>query len=320
MEVRSRFKVPWGLIIMVAIIVLGEWMDRPKSLSKADIESIAQMTSTLIVGEGYEATATDGKVEWTGPSGEPEPWDLEGLHAVCLELPQEEWEQYIRDLVQVRVAGAKELAVIDVIKSDYSKVKDCLAVRLCSPGVLDELDDPDEAIARQDLDGTVSVVMYGLEHAVAGVKAARLADWGITRDELFRVAYESTFSNYTEEFSAVEVGDGVTVLAAIAGHGFTATRLMDPARIPGAVGTNGCLFVIPHPTTALLYPVNEGDERLLAAANDLAEAALAIYGEAEGGVSSSLYWFDGADYTVIPYTALMGRAVVKAPDALRQLQ
>ncbi len=235
---------------------------------------------------------------------------LQNLAQMCHRSNQSDWPEIIEMHFGSLWDAEEERKSLDRKKQDFSKIRELLAVRLWPADYLSSLAQVD-IVYREDIEGTVSVLVYDLQNSIIQVATSDAALWGRETEELFEIGLQNTWRSKPPDVSMEALGDGVQV-AVFQGHSFyVATHALLLEDYAGYVGTYGSLIIIPHRHAMVCYPIE--DVNVINALDKLIIIALQMYNEGPGSISPRLYWYENGRFTDLPYQITDDRQLHFAP-------
>ncbi|HDQ70704.1 MAG TPA: hypothetical protein ENN19_01255 [Chloroflexi bacterium] len=223
---------------------------------------------------------------------------LQNLAQMCNQSDYGDWPEIIKIHFESLRRAEDERRDLDQQKQDFSKIRDILAVRLWPADYLSSLKHVD-IVYREDIAGTVSVLVFDLPNSIIQVSVDDAALWDREIDDLFDVGLQNTWKGAAPDILMEDLGDDVRV-AVFQGNSFYiathALLLEDYARY---VGTYGALVVIPHRHVMVCYPIE--DASVIAAVEKLIIITIQMYNEGPGSISPRLYWYEDGRFIDLPY-------------------
>lgn len=247
---------------------------------------------------------------------------LLNLSRFCRQYQLDTWPRIIDDwfkTIAVEIQAAKQT---DPRKKDFNLVKDHLKIRLAPETTLGPPfhpgDPSDRLIFRKDnnLEGTVSLLVYDYSGYIQPVKSEEATAWGKTNDELFALAAEnnkksSRFSEYQIPF------EGGRILILEGDQFFTASEILWLDRHSDCLGKYGAMVCVPDTATMMYVQVNDSSmfnviERFISLGqNPLVTGPQSL--------PPNVYWYHENQMTLLPYEYQEGNLILHFPDSFNQI-
>jgi hypothetical protein len=223
---------------------------------------------------------------------------LQNLAQMCHRSNRDDWSAIIEMHFDSLWDAERERKSLDRKKQDFSAIHDMLAVRLWPADYLSSLSKAD-IVYREDIEGTVSVLVFDLQNSIIQVATSDAALWGRETDELFEIGLQNTWRGESPDILMEDLGDDVQV-AVFQGRSFyVATHALLLEDYAGYVGTYGSLVIIPHRHVMVCYPIE--DANVMMALDKLIIIAIQMYNEGPGSISPRLYWYENGRFTDLSY-------------------
>lgn len=238
-------------------------------------------------------------------------YGLENVSQVCAGHDRREWPAIIarhfdalhRAEAQARPGGAGR---------SFEEAKPLLALRLWPEAFLAQVG-PEHAIYRQDLPGTLTVLVFDLPETVQQVQPAEAAGWGKSTDELFAVGLDNLRRKPRPQVQRAPLPDGTKVTVLSGSSFFVASEALRLDQFPGCTGRGGALVGVPTRHILVAYPVE--DAGVLPAMQLLVPIIIGMFSKGPGSVSPRLYWYREGTFTDMPYTIEGTKVRLSPPDA-----
>lgn len=222
---------------------------------------------------------------------------LANLASICYGFKTSEWKEITNGHFHSLKENLKFEKEFEKDISDFSKVSKFLSVKLW-PAEYKESIPEGKAIIREDIEGTITILVFDLPMAVRNVAPSEITDWDKSIEELFEIGLKNVFNNYEVELEKQEL-DGKPCYILCGDHLFGSTYALELNKFQQCIGSRGAIVSIPHRHAVVIYPV-EG----LDVMNDfikLASIASGMYGEGPGSITSNIYWYNNGKYMNLPY-------------------
>lgn len=245
------------------------------------------------------------------------PWQygLTNLAQMCAAAPGDEWEQIIAHHFEVVANELEDDAMQAERFGSFEEARPFLYPRLWPQEALDEMGDVHEhMLARIDLPGTVTTLVFDLPRSVRTVVRDEADRWNLSDSELFEIALANLRKlEDMPRVEAMEFGEGI-ILYAFAGDSFlTASIALVIKDYPEILGEHGALVGVPTRHIAVVYPVQ--DLGVVPAINQIIPMLARIEREGPGSISPHLYWYFNGAYMLLPYRLTDKSIDFQPPDA-----
>ncbi len=275
--------------------------------SRSDYRRFADLVRAYFRAQGVEVTVEDGYVVVAGKK-EADRYGLQNLAQLCHGMDPRGWPTAIAghfDALREAEKGRQAQGG----RRTFAEAAPLLAVRLWPAAVLSQIGS-DHAIYREDLPGTLSMLVYDLPKSVENVRPEEAATWGKETAELFELGIENVARMSRPQVRRVELPDGQRATMLSGQSFFVATEALRLSRYPGCVGRHGALVSVPTRHILLCYAIEGAGT--LKAVGQLIVASRAMCAEGPGSISDRLYWYHDGHYDVLPYN-IEGKRVQLAP-------
>jgi hypothetical protein len=172
-------------------------------------------------------------------------------------------------------------------------------------------------VFREQLPGTVSVIVFDMPESVFNVSQDCVNMWGKTEDELFRLGFRNVREHYPAVIEDQETPDKVVIKVICNDNFFNTTHALLIEHYPDLLGTHGTLLGIPNRGILLAYPIN--DMQVVAAIHVMLPAIIGMHRDGPGSISTHLYWYREGVYRDLPYTLDGNRLDFTPPDDFVQM-
>jgi hypothetical protein len=241
---------------------------------------------------------------------------LLNLAQECHLSDRENWKQ----IVETHFEGAQKALVerqeLDRKERDYAEIRDLLAVRLWPGDYLNSVD-PASLIYRQDLEGTVSVLVFNLPSSIQSVTQQEASVWNRPVRDLFEMGLQNVRTGVVPNTEVGDSGENVQIQVLWGDSFYVATHVLLLKDHRQCVGTHGSLVAVPHRCMLLCYPIE--DMNVLRAEDKLIRMADQMYQEGPGSISPYVYWYDGTRFTNLPYKKTGKELQIMPPERYVQL-
>ncbi len=306
-----------GLLLAAAYVICTAafWRRKPKEpapwtgpFSPAEYAAFVEVVRAELAALGAEGRLEDGYVtvessEWRGRYG------LENLAQLCRQHPRREWPGIVR--AHLASLGRAQRAHAAGVARTFDEAAPLLALRLWPAEFLQQVP-REHVLYREDLPGTVTVLVYDLPETIQQVRPEETTGWGKATDELFALGLDNVRRKPRPQIRRAELPGGVRLTVFSGNSFFVATEALRLAQFPGCTGRHGALVGVPTRHALLAYPIDGA--QVVKAMLLLVPVILGIYGQGPGAVSPRLYWYHEGRFEDLPYI-LKDRQPQFAPPA-----
>ena len=181
---------------------------------------------------------------------------------------------------------------------DYSQAAPLLAIRIWPEEIL-KMIGMENLVYRQNLPGTISVLVLDFPNSVQTVKADIAARWNVDLETLFKQAEENTRQGLAYQIERQEIGEGINAWIFSSDSIYATGGALWLENYPQCLGPHGALVAIPNRHYIVCYPII--DQQLLPALNLLIPFVYTMALKGPGTVTEKLYWYSKGAYTELPY-------------------
>jgi hypothetical protein len=227
---------------------------------------------------------------------------LLNLAQMCRGQPEDQWPRIIAGHFGILQRSWREGEALEKRLGDFAKVAELLAVRLW-PKSYCAGDLGNHMVWREDIPGTVSVLVYDLPSTIRNVNPAEVAAWGKEPDELFDLALANVREICIPDVLHKEMGDGLTFTALVDESFYVASHaLLLEQYHADLIGAHGTLVGVPHRHVMLAYPIEQRPMKVVVGAvNRLIPVIAGMEKEGPGSISPLLYWYREGRFLPLPY-------------------
>lgn len=244
------------------------------------------------------------------------PFGLQNLAQLCAQAPEDRWQSIIYAHFDNLRRGQAEAAEISAQITDFNKIKPHLAVRIYPENMFEEMAQED-MIYRQDLDGTLTVLVFDLPSTIRTVSRQLTTNWDQSDEELFKVGIDNLRQKIDVDHEKVMMSDEMHLNAYIGEGYYVAAFSLILDQLEDSQGKYGALVGIPHRHIILTYPIN--DIQILQAINGFLVALPKLFEEGPGSITSNLYWYHQGKYLRLPYAYHENEIRFSPPQAFLEL-
>ncbi|PKL93046.1 MAG: hypothetical protein CVV21_01490 [Candidatus Goldiibacteriota bacterium HGW-Goldbacteria-1] len=245
-------------------------------------------------GDAYRVSFKEGCVYGPGSMV----YGLENVAQIYHQADENEKDIIIAGHFDKIFTSEKEEKIIKKNISDYEKIKSYLAVRIVPNDYLERIG-KENAIFREDLTGTYTMLVFDLPSKSMSIKPESAKKWKKDTSELIKSGIENTIIKYPAEVSKRIILNDLVMWYLLGGEIFTTTNIFKLDRYKGCVGKHGALVIVPNRHAIITYPIN--NKGVLKAVNVLIPMAKKMYDEGPGSISSELYWYYNKKFVSLPF-------------------
>ena len=293
---------------------LGSGSSWAAFFSPQQLEQFNQIVLAYFEAEELPVTLEGGVVtsqqEGLGPFG------LQNLAQLCAQAPEDRWQAIIHAHFDNLRRGQAEAAEITERIADFDRIKPNLAVRIYPQDMFDEQALPD-MIYRQDLEGTLTVLVFDLPSTIRTVARSMISTWAKSDDDLFQIGIENLRQDMEFDHEKVMMSDELHLNAYIGESYYVAAYSLMVEQIEKGLGRYGALVGIPHRHMLLTFPIH--DIQVLQAINGFLMALPKLYQEGPGSITPNLYWYNQGGYLQLPYAYIDDEIRFSPPQAFLDL-
>jgi hypothetical protein len=282
--------------------------------TESQIERFNQAVLTYFESQGIPITLENGVV--TAERQGLGPFGLQNLAQLCAQAPEEKWQAIVNAHFDNLRRGQVEAAEISAQIADFDKIKSHLAVRIYPQDTFEETARED-MIFRQDLEGTLTVLVFDLPSTIRTVSRQLTSDWHRSDDELFQIGIENLRQNIEVDHERVMMSEDLYLNAYIGDGYYVAAYSLMLDQFTTGLGKYGALVGIPHRHIFLTFPIN--DIQVLQAINGFLMALPKLFEEGPGSITPNLYWYHQGKFLQLPYAYHEDEIRFSPPQAFLEL-
>jgi hypothetical protein len=183
-------------------------------------------------------------------------FNLHNLIEICASVDKSEWKTIITDHFDRLIDSMELQNAMDL--TDYKSVKQYLTLRIYPKAYVDNNMGLQRCIARTDLEGTYTVLMFDLPHAFSSVNHDLPEIWKKSKEELFRVATDNVNKIEIVKVTEIVQPDGMQFeLHLMEEENFAGVYALDLQKnSPEFVGELGSIVSIPNAGFAIIYKID----------------------------------------------------------------
>lgn len=216
-----------------------------------------------------------------------------------------EWRQAT---AETPVSGA----ALEELSGDFQAASRHLSVSLRPAEQAD-----DDLVARRDMPGILSILVYDLPEMLVPVHPAYLDNWSRGEEEVFRTALENVRNSPQPKIGDVELPGCGTVKVLLGENYSTAAHALLLEEHPECLGAFGALVAVPNLHTVLCFPIS--DRRVAPAVPLMARMVARIYRPGPEAVSDGLFLYSEGTYSELAYSLDGSTLTLEMPAAFIKL-
>ncbi len=256
-----------------------------------------------------EIEVRDGYVVEVGGENDSR-YGLENLAQVCSGHRTAEWPEIIARHFDMLLRAEAERRAGERERT-FEEAKSLLALRLWPAEYLAQVG-TEHVICREDLPGTVTVLVFDLPETVQQVQPEEAERWGRSTEELFALALDNQRRKPRPQIQRAALPDSTKVTVFSGNSFFVASEALRLEQFPGCTGRGGALVGVPTRHVLIAYPVE--DMGVLRAMPLLVPIIVGMFAKGPGSVSPRLYWYHDKRFTDLPYTIDSKRVRMAPPQ------
>jgi len=285
--------------------------------SAEEYEEFFNLVTRYFRKSGLAFTVKDGVVQLAAAGDQEEcHLGLQNLAQVCHRNQRSAWPAIVSAHFDGMQKLGRENAALDARLADFSRVAELLAIRIWPRSFLDSVS-PEHILYREDLEGTVSVLVYDLPSSLKNVHPRETETWNKSPEELFEIALKNVHENCIPNVHVEDLGNNVHVTLLSDESFLTASHALMLEQHPSVIGTHGTLVGVPHRHALLCFPIE--DQRVIQAVNMMIPIVYGMEREGPGSISPFLYWYRDGIYTALPYEVIEKELHFYPPDDFMKL-
>ncbi|MGD8605272.1 MAG: hypothetical protein PVF49_11945 [Anaerolineales bacterium] len=265
-------------------------------LSPEQNQQFDQLVLAYFKAEGIPITLDSGIVtseqEGLGPFG------LQNLAQLCAQAPADKWQAIIHAHFNNLRRGQVEATELGEQITNFERVKTHIAVRIYPQDMFAQ-EALAEMIYRQDLEGTLTVLVLDLPSTIRTLPRPMTSTWGKTDQELIDIGIANLGQHLDFDHEKVMMSEDLYLNAYIGEGYYVAAYSLMLEKVEKELGRYGALVGIPHRHMLLTYPIH--DIQVLQAINGFLMALPKLYQEGPGSITPNLYWYNQGGYLPLPY-------------------
>lgn len=225
-------------------------------------------------------------------------YGLENLAQLCRKEKWQSWPAIVKRHFATLSRAERERQATGA--RSFAEAARLLAVRLWPVEFVAQVG-REHALFREDLPGTVSVLVYDLPETIQQVRPEESAGWGKSVEELFALGLDNLRRKPRPEIRRAELSEGMRVTVFSGNSFFVASEVLRLTQFPGCTGKHGALVGVPTRHALLAYPIDGAE--VVKAMMLLAPLVVGICSQGPGAISPRLYWYHDGRFVDLPYIA-----------------
>lgn len=224
---------------------------------------------------------------------------LTNLSAMCARAAESEWAEIIESHF-----GAIEqtLRTHELIEGTppLSDVQELLGVRLFPRAAFEseEAHDPLKIfVGREDLEGTLTLLVYYADTWVTPVSREAANNWGLNDEAALEIGFTNMRGRHPITLKHAKPKNAPDFFMLESDTMVFSSVALQLDRLDGMLGEHGSIIAIPLRDTLLVQPIDGVPSS--ASIKQMASTADKLYREFEGPISPAVYWTDGSRYVLL---------------------
>ncbi len=319
-----------SVVVVIVIVLLSQYSNSTNMFNifkKADSQRLAlgldvfseseygnfiKLVKSDMTSRGFEVGDVKDGYLTAKLNGKETSFGLVNLAQNCKLVKQAEWPAVIKDHFDALEKSNADEADIQKNITDFSKIKDLLAIQLYPDDYLNAAGDlKKEVITRSSIPTVNSTLVLDLPSSIRPLKNSEVKAWNKSEDEVFALALNNTFNKIKPEIIEQEMPGGKMTF--ITSDNFlTAVLVLNLKKFNRCMGAHGSLVAIPTRGVIMCYPIN--DLNVVKAISSFAPFVTKLHSEGPGSLSSKLYWYQGDTFTDLPYKIEDGKLNFAPPQ------
>ena len=268
-------------------------------LSTSEYNNFIALVKSDLVNRGMVIGDVKDGFSTAKVNGKDENFGLVNLAQNCKLANETEWANIIKTHFDALAKSRSDDANVQSEISDFTKVKDLLAVQLYPDDYFNAAGGlKNDIITRSDIPNVISTIVFDLPTSIQTVKRSNAIVWNKTDDELFALALDNTFNKITPQIFDQQLG-GVKATFITSDNYLTAVLVLNLKKYSQCIGNNGSLLAIPTRGAIMCYPIN--DLGVVKAISGFAPFVSKLNAEGPGSLSAKLFWYKDSKFTNLPY-------------------
>lgn len=229
--------------------------------------------------------------------------NLHNLILKCADTPRENWLELIQAHFDSMYASMEKQKQLDPNK--FETLVDYFSIRIYQKSFIDQNGGADNLIVREDLGGTLSVLMLDLPSAFTPVRKETFDLWNKTPDEVFAIAQRNVNKqSFTKESHAIDVGGNKIDVHFIENEDYGASLALDLINnAPEFVGEWGSVIAIPNRGIVNICKVTkERPMDFVLFIRKFKPVVEKFYNQHPQPISTDFYWYFNGQFTRINVT------------------
>lgn len=240
---------------------------------------------------------------------------LQNLASVCHNNNEHDWPEIIKSHFENLQEGYVFEKEFKENALDFDYASKYVAVRVWPRSYIESVP-KDKTIFKEDIDDTVTVLVYDLPTTVRSISPSEVIPWNMSSDELFEIGLKNVLNNYSVEISTEKMNNEEYYVL----HGehlFVASFSLVLENFAQCLGKFGAIIGLPHRHVMIVYPIN-GSE-VISSLNSLISVVHGMNAEGPGSIISNVYWYNQNKYLKLPYSLEKKKINFYPPEEFVQL-
>ncbi len=292
-----------------------------KQIDKKDYRRIVD-AAVAVIAQRYQIDfVRKGTIQLKGGQ-DMQAFNLDNLILKCAGTPDKsKWESVIEQHFQNLFAALDEQKKIN--PADFQTIGKYLSLRIYGQAFLQQHGGAANFVVRQDLEGTITMLVLDLPGAFVPVEKTVFDGWQKTQSEVFAMAQSNVNGQKVEKITKTfEVNPGEIEVAFLGNEDYAASYALDLANnAPELVGEWGVVVAMPNKGLVNLCKISPRQPLDFVKFIQFTKAAVErFYAQHAQPISDQYFWYYGGKFTRINVvTDANGNINVIAPVALGML-
>lgn len=246
---------------------------------------------------GTKATVNEGVVNLGEGEEAERRYGLTNVLQMCAGSPEEEWPGLVASHFDTAQRVQERAQEIDAVADDFDKISAMLRIRLFDAGSLGPV--ANHAVAREDIPGVFSVLMFDLPEGSQSVPRDMAAKWSRSDADLLGLALKNVRDTVPAQPRLItdQDPDGAWCLETDSIYGSSLALGME--EFAEMLGAFGAYVTMPLRNLVIAQPLNDSDQFQRIAGLSMFAAKLDADGP--GSMSPRVWWFRAGVWIHMPY-------------------
>ena len=280
--------------------------------SETEYDHFIKLVKSDLTSRGIEVIGEKNGYLTAKVDGNEQNYGLLNLAQKCKLIAQSKWQSVIKEHFDAFANIKGDEAEIQKNITDFTKMKDIIAVQLYSDDYLNAMGEfKKEVITRSNIPNINSTLVLDLPTSIRTIKKSEVQAWDKTEDELFATALTNTFNKINPHIFEQQVSGGkVTIINS--DSFLTAVLVLNLKKFNQCLGTYGSLVAIPTQGVIICYPIH--DQRVVEVIPSFISLITQLHSEGPASLSPNLYWYRNDTFINLPYKIENGKLNFAPPQ------